>query len=306
MGDINDKLDYLETTKSLIKQAIQNKGVTVSDTDTFRSYATKIAEIKSGDSAQSLIRDFIVEDDSIQEYAMKYMSDTGFVITDQNRYETLGAVRTGSYSNCIQIKDAPAAEGSEGTYFNQQITLECEVNATQTYGFFIYGAYSVQNYGGNFRFEVVSNAGTTANAQEVEVPIVLGHRYIISIKPNNSNTVTVQDITAGTGVQTICSDISTLTQGWEAMADRPYVIGAQLSNPDSNRNVSYYNDLTIHSVTQNTTVNNYTYTPVEDYKTGGYYGLKCNETNEFFGGEEVNNTLDRTYGITSANWTEEE
>ena len=69
MGNINDKLDYLETTKTLIKQAIQNKGVTVSDTDTFRSYASKIAEIESGDSTQSLIRDFIVEDNSIQEYA---------------------------------------------------------------------------------------------------------------------------------------------------------------------------------------------------------------------------------------------
>ena len=45
MGDIATKLAYLNETKSLIKQAIIDKGVTVSDTDTFRSYADKITEI---------------------------------------------------------------------------------------------------------------------------------------------------------------------------------------------------------------------------------------------------------------------
>ena len=45
---IQDKLAYLEESKGLIKQAIVAKGVSVTDTDTFRSYADKISSIQSG------------------------------------------------------------------------------------------------------------------------------------------------------------------------------------------------------------------------------------------------------------------
>lgn len=47
---IADKLAYLEETKGLIKEAIIAKGGTVSDEDTFRSYASKIEAIQSGGS----------------------------------------------------------------------------------------------------------------------------------------------------------------------------------------------------------------------------------------------------------------
>lgn len=42
------KLNYLQETKDLIKAAIEEKGQTVSDTDTFRSYAAKIQAIQAG------------------------------------------------------------------------------------------------------------------------------------------------------------------------------------------------------------------------------------------------------------------
>lgn len=45
MGTIEQKVDYLKETKQLIKQSIKNKGVSVSDSDTFRSYAAKIDSI---------------------------------------------------------------------------------------------------------------------------------------------------------------------------------------------------------------------------------------------------------------------
>ena len=48
MGSIADKLTYLNGTKTAIKEAIKAKGVAVTDTDTFRSYATKIGEISGG------------------------------------------------------------------------------------------------------------------------------------------------------------------------------------------------------------------------------------------------------------------
>ena len=42
------KLNYLLGTKEAIKEAIINKKVEVSDSDTFRSYADKIGAIKGG------------------------------------------------------------------------------------------------------------------------------------------------------------------------------------------------------------------------------------------------------------------
>ena len=48
MGTITDKLNKLAETKSAIKTAIVNKGVSISDTDTFASYADKINAISGG------------------------------------------------------------------------------------------------------------------------------------------------------------------------------------------------------------------------------------------------------------------
>lgn len=51
---IIDKINYLYGTKLDIKEAIINKGVQVSDDDTFRSYADKIESIQSGGGINSL------------------------------------------------------------------------------------------------------------------------------------------------------------------------------------------------------------------------------------------------------------
>ena len=53
MGTIADKLAYVKTTKESIKAAIVNKGVTVPDDATFRSYADLIAQIE-GSAAPNL------------------------------------------------------------------------------------------------------------------------------------------------------------------------------------------------------------------------------------------------------------
>ena len=47
MGTVNDKLSKLVTTKESIKSAIISKGVSVTDSDTFASYADKILEIQN-------------------------------------------------------------------------------------------------------------------------------------------------------------------------------------------------------------------------------------------------------------------
>ena len=54
-NEIDNKLDYLNETKSLIKEAIINKGQEVLDTDTFRSYAEKINNIENLDATNAKI-----------------------------------------------------------------------------------------------------------------------------------------------------------------------------------------------------------------------------------------------------------
>lgn len=61
MGTITDKLNKLAETKSAIKTAIVNKGVSISDTDTFASYADKIASISGGTPTEGIYGVFIYD-----------------------------------------------------------------------------------------------------------------------------------------------------------------------------------------------------------------------------------------------------
>lgn len=62
MSSITDKVEYLKETKSEIKSALESKGVTVSDSDTFRSYAAKIAEIDgSGSGGSDIVIEYLDE-----------------------------------------------------------------------------------------------------------------------------------------------------------------------------------------------------------------------------------------------------
>ena len=61
MGTIADKLTYLSNTKAAIKNAITAKGVTVSDGDTFRSYADKISSISGGGSTTGSLQEHIYD-----------------------------------------------------------------------------------------------------------------------------------------------------------------------------------------------------------------------------------------------------
>ena len=56
MSEYVEKLDYLEETKALIREAIVEKGVDVSESDSFRSYAEKIEEITTGGGSGEIPR----------------------------------------------------------------------------------------------------------------------------------------------------------------------------------------------------------------------------------------------------------
>lgn len=66
-----EKLDYLNETKGLIREAIESKGQTVSDSDTFRSYAGKILAITGGGSSDELRYVTFMNDDGTVEYGKK-------------------------------------------------------------------------------------------------------------------------------------------------------------------------------------------------------------------------------------------
>jgi hypothetical protein len=81
MGTLADKLGRVLQTKEEIKQAIINKGVEVSDTDTFASYSEKIAEITSGG-----------EDGDIMTSTYTITpTQADFSILDEYQYETIEA-----------------------------------------------------------------------------------------------------------------------------------------------------------------------------------------------------------------------
>lgn len=76
MGTISEKLTYLADTKEAIKNAITSKGVEVSDSDSFRSYANKIADIKQSTGGSSEIEDAIVTR-QITEYTNDRIASVG-------------------------------------------------------------------------------------------------------------------------------------------------------------------------------------------------------------------------------------
>lgn len=57
LESLNEKLENIEETKSQIKLALQNKGVEVSDSDSFRSYAEKINAIEISEGTDTEVPD---------------------------------------------------------------------------------------------------------------------------------------------------------------------------------------------------------------------------------------------------------
>ena len=94
MGTVVEKYQYLEGTKQAIKKAIKNKGVDVSDTDTFRSYAEKIKEIGSGSGGNSVAEYF-------------YQNKLGFVEFPSEKIETSDKRFVDNYSKLENLNEEP-------------------------------------------------------------------------------------------------------------------------------------------------------------------------------------------------------
>ena len=102
MGTLADKLQYLKDTKDAIMNAIIEKGVAITSSDTFRSYADKIKSIASGD--KPIVYDTV---SSIDKNPYDYISKDSFSDSLTSVFVTLvdnlSSKIVGSLSNKVGI-----------------------------------------------------------------------------------------------------------------------------------------------------------------------------------------------------------
>ena len=263
MGDINDKLDYLETTKSLIKQAIENKGVAVSDSDTFRSYATKIANIPSG--GMDMINDVatVVTDDYFDNL-MTMINDQGGELTDSNKFTTVDYIEIPMY-NGIQIPKQTAQVQSFG--------LQAFITANNMEGFgtvFASDDFGYYNWYGNAQIQTPTGRVQYSKSE---------------INPSTWNQITINSTTdkfEATVNGVIYHTGSPVTADFSS---NPFTIGAYTSNGTS---LNDYQPMYIRNVVATVGQQVITYSPVYNMATG-QFGLLNTSTNEFYGGFESQN-----------------
>ena len=127
---IADKLTYLNGTKDAIKQAIIGKGVDVSDTDTFRSYADKITSIQSGGSSGtgSLVTGTKLAYSTFSTIPNEYIlyleqqTDMGYMFSDCKSLQTVPLFNTSNVTTmdymfyfCKSLKTVPLFDTSNVT-----------------------------------------------------------------------------------------------------------------------------------------------------------------------------------------------
>ena len=105
-----DKLSYLQGTKEAIKAAIINHGVSVSDTDTFRSYADKIRTISSSSSST----DHSLEDAILQDTLTDYTNNRITKLRDSALRATNNLTSV-NFPNVLTI-------GKEALAYNESLT----------------------------------------------------------------------------------------------------------------------------------------------------------------------------------------
>lgn len=117
MESLVEKLNYTNETKGLIKSALQNKGIEVSDTDSFRSYVDKINSIQSGGG--------INNSDTMGEYIIK-LDGEPTNITIEDYIKTVPLLDTsnltsmnGMFSGCSSIETIPLLDTSNVTNMNR-------------------------------------------------------------------------------------------------------------------------------------------------------------------------------------------
>ena len=130
MGTIADKLSKLTATKNAIKAALTGKGVTVSDNDTFASYADKIGEISG------------INPNWTNWGCFSYYDNRNDLVSKLKYTDTSnGTSFSYMFNYCDSLTAIPALDTSNGTSFSGMfigcrslITIP-EINTTKSNGF---------------------------------------------------------------------------------------------------------------------------------------------------------------------------
>ena len=119
--DLQDNLDYLNNTKQIIKQSIINKGQSISDTDTFRSYADKISAIETGKGDVKLFEteEAMQADTKAEEgdLAVVYKNEIN-IDTFKGLYEYYSNYKDTNSIQLVNISNTEITEYSENFSFN--------------------------------------------------------------------------------------------------------------------------------------------------------------------------------------------
>lgn len=151
MGTISDKLNYLAQTKEAIMNAIIAKGVEVLSSDTFRSYADKIAQITGGggggilcninyggyttvvDNVKNNISASVVTVDNLSSRIVGSLTDNSGIVSGFNydSYVDDGISTTldsQSYYIKFRLKEASVPRQSAIIYGEYLLNLECDTS----------------------------------------------------------------------------------------------------------------------------------------------------------------------------------
>lgn len=99
MSSIEDKLLYLKQTKSLIRDAIEEKGQSIADEDTFRSYVDKIKNIESGSGDVKLFKSL----DELTSSTDNKEGDIALIYDDTPTPLQLDVNKIGPFSHNISV-----------------------------------------------------------------------------------------------------------------------------------------------------------------------------------------------------------
>ena len=143
---LNDKLDYLYSTKRIFRDVLEEQGVEISDEDTFREYADKIRTLNNGDvllfETEQEMREYENPKEGI--LAVIYQSYTGNMGSEYIRYiifperVTLTEECTSNYSMSLRNQKGNYVGNMyltpESFYFYISDVAYFEINYTSTDG----------------------------------------------------------------------------------------------------------------------------------------------------------------------------
>lgn len=152
MGTLADKLQYLKDTKDAIMNAIIEKGIEITSSDTFRSYADKIAQI-SGSKATNVITENVGVRPTIRD-AMKTKTRINAYSLVTNSNVTIGS------DVFIQGDLATFSGSAETNLINLSMDYFLHKNGNNTFPNSLYLKVKyVNNYSYNPCFGIQSNEG---------------------------------------------------------------------------------------------------------------------------------------------------